>query len=141
MSVIEKRKPLAPHARRAGWVGCNILLGRIPADARVPIIVGGVVIKPSDVRRQYESLRPLDRLTIENRGWTLDVLNQVRDLGKSEFTLADVYAKEAFLARLYPQNRHVREKIRQQLQVLRELGLIQFLGNGRYCLVAAIHKE
>src|SRR5579864_6896600 len=33
ISAIEKRAPLGPHARRAGWVGCNILLGRIPADA------------------------------------------------------------------------------------------------------------
>src|SRR4051812_41184086 len=26
-SIIEKRNPLAATARRAGWVGCNILLG------------------------------------------------------------------------------------------------------------------
>lgn len=25
--IIERRKPLAPTARRAGWVGCNILIG------------------------------------------------------------------------------------------------------------------
>ena len=24
--IIEKRKPLAPTARRAGWVGCNIVI-------------------------------------------------------------------------------------------------------------------
>ena len=29
------------------------------------------------------------------RGWTLDVLNVVRSLGKGEFTLAEVYAHEA----------------------------------------------
>jgi type II restriction enzyme len=29
--IIEERKPLAPTARRAGWVGCNILLNQIPA--------------------------------------------------------------------------------------------------------------
>ena len=28
--VIEKRKPLAQTARRAGWIGCNILLDKIP---------------------------------------------------------------------------------------------------------------
>ena len=26
--IIEKRKPLAPTARRAGWVGCNILIDK-----------------------------------------------------------------------------------------------------------------
>jgi type II restriction enzyme len=33
---------------------------------------------------------------------------------------------------LHPENRHVRDKLRQQLQVLRDLGLIEFLGRGRY---------
>ena len=28
--IIEKRKPLAPNARRAGWTGCNILFSDIP---------------------------------------------------------------------------------------------------------------
>ena len=32
----------------------------------------------------------------------------------------------------YPDNRHVREKLRQQLQRLRDLGLIAFLGSGHY---------
>ena len=31
-------------------------------------------------------------------------------------------------------NRHVRPKIRQQLQVLRDLGLLDFLGGGSYRL-------
>lgn len=32
LSCIEKRKPLSPTARRAGWVGCNILLHQLPED-------------------------------------------------------------------------------------------------------------
>jgi hypothetical protein len=35
-------------------------------------------------------------------GWTVDVLNVVRGMGRWEFTLADVYAEEAALARLHP---------------------------------------
>ena len=31
-------------------------------------------------------------------------------------------------------NRHVRDKIRQQLQVLRDLGLLEFRGDGSYRL-------
>jgi len=30
LSAIERRPPLAPTARRAGWVGCNIVLDKIP---------------------------------------------------------------------------------------------------------------
>jgi hypothetical protein len=28
--IVEERKPLKPTARRAGWIGSNILLGRVP---------------------------------------------------------------------------------------------------------------
>lgn len=135
LSAIEKRNPLGPHARRAGWVGCNILLGRIPADAKIPIVTEGDAARSSDVREQYARLRPLQTLTSENRGWTLDVLNAVRGLGMTEFALQDVYALEAKLAQLYPRNHHVRDKIRQQLQVLRDLGFIAFLGHGRYRII------
>ena len=40
------------------------------------------------------------------------------------------YALEDNLSRLHPANRHVRDKIRQQLQILRDLGLLEFLGGG-----------
>ena len=33
--IIEKRKPLSPNARRAGWVGCNILLEEIPESGKI----------------------------------------------------------------------------------------------------------
>ena len=45
----------------------------------------------------------------------------------------DVFAACAPLAaERFPENRHVREKLRQQLQRLRDLGLVLFLGAGRY---------
>jgi type II restriction enzyme len=134
LSAIEKRKPLAAHARRAGWVGCNILLDAIPADARIAIVRAGNSISPKIVREQYLKVLPFEKLTPEKRGWTLDVLNALRRLGKTEFALSDVYAAEHGLARLHPANRHVRPKIRQQLQVLRDLGFVQFLGGGEYRL-------
>jgi type II restriction enzyme len=46
--------------------------------------------------------------------------------------LADVYAFEPRLAALYPGNSHVRPKIRQQLQVLRDKGWLAFNGRGTY---------
>jgi type II restriction enzyme len=132
LSALECRKPLGPNARRAGWVGCNILLDRIPLDARIPIVAHGQIMKASAVRRQYARLRPLGALTLEKRGWTLDVLRVVRAIGKKEFSLAEVYASGDSLGQLHPRNRHLRDKIRQQLQVLRDLGLLEFLGQGNY---------
>jgi type II restriction enzyme len=134
LSVIEKRKPLAATARRAGWIGCNIRLDRIPTDAKIPLIEDGVVAELKSVRHRYELLRPLETLNAEARGWTLDVLRIVRGLGAKQFDLSDVYTGEAELQTLHPGNSHVRAKIRQQLQRLRDLGFIEFLGAGRYRL-------
>jgi type II restriction enzyme len=132
LSILEKRKPLGSKARRAGWVGCNILLTNIPPDARIPLVVSGVPVSPREVRQKYARLRPLADMKVERRGWTLDVLNVVRSLGRPKFALADVYAFEKRLAQLHPDNKHVRDKIRQQLQVLRDLGILSFIGDGEY---------
>jgi type II restriction enzyme len=132
LAAVKKRPPLKDTARRHGWVGCNIILSNIPSDARISIVANGLVANPSDVRRQYRRLRPLAELKVEERGWTLDVLKVVRSIGKNEFVLADVYAHDCELSRLHPNNRHVRDKIRQQLQILRDIGLLEFLGRGEY---------
>jgi type II restriction enzyme len=134
LSAIECRKPLAATAQRAGWIGCNILLNKIPPDARIPIVEAGNPRPASAVRADFRRLRPLEKLRAETRGWTLDVLNVVRSLDKTEFSLADVYAHEDDLAELHPKNAHVRDKIRQQLQILRDLKLLEFLGGGDYRL-------
>ncbi len=60
------------------------------------------------------------------------MLNVVRPLNKNEIALRDVYAFAPHLEKLHPDNRHVRDKIRQQLQVLRDLGFVEFLGRGCY---------
>lgn len=134
-SAIEKRKPLGPNAKRAGWVGCNILLSAIAPEGKLNLINGGVAFNPLQVRTQYQQMRPLSQIAIPERGWTLDVLQIVSSFGKRTFTLAEVYGFEARLTALHPENHHVRDKIRQQLQVLRDLNLLQFLGHGSYRLV------
>jgi type II restriction enzyme len=61
-------------------------------------------------------------------------LNIARSLHSRHFSLAEVYDRSDELQRLHPNNLHVREKIRQQLQRLRDMGLVEFLGGGRYSL-------
>jgi type II restriction enzyme len=134
LSAVEKRNPLASTARRAGWVGCNILLNKIPADAKIAVVEGGKPVAKQIVRDSYKRLRPLETLNVEKRGWTLDVLQAVRSLNKREFFLSEVYSHSGALGKLHPQNSHVRDKIRQQLQVLRDLNLVEFLGGGAYRL-------
>lgn len=45
--IIERRRPLAPTARRAGWVGCNILLRNIPQVGKI-FFVKNRQIEPRD---------------------------------------------------------------------------------------------
>jgi type II restriction enzyme len=45
-------------------------------------------------------------------------------LGGPTFRNEDIYAFENELAALHPGNRHIRDKIRQQLQVLRDTGFL-----------------
>jgi hypothetical protein len=56
------------------------------------------------------------------------VLNAIRRLGKTEFTTADAYAFTREREKLHPDNKNVRPKIRQQLQVLRNTGLLRHAG-------------
>jgi type II restriction enzyme len=65
------------------------------------------------------------------RGWLADVLRCVERL-YSTFTLENVYSFEVELAAKHPKNRNIRPKIRQQLQVLRDLGLVEFMTPGVY---------
>jgi type II restriction enzyme len=132
ISAIEARRPLAETARRAGWVGCNILLNAIPLDARISLVDESSQVARSVVRARYDQLRGLNRLGPAVRGWTLDVLNCARSLNCKRFSLVDMYSFEEKLSRLYPSNRNIRPKIRQQLQVLRDLGFIRFCSRGEY---------
>jgi type II restriction enzyme len=133
-SAIIKRKPLSSTARRAGWIGCNFALNRIPADARIAVVTEKEIVPETEVREKFKRIKPLKDISVTQRGWTLDVLNAIRRLGKTEFTTADTYAFTRELERLHPDNRHVRDKIRQQLQVLRDTGFLIHIGHGEWKL-------
>ncbi len=130
--IIEKRNPLAPTARRAGWVGCNILIGDVPRQGRISVIENSIVRSPDDVVDSYRLATTLRKDRLEARGWLYDVLNLVNGMNGDEFDLAEVYRHVPILRQKYPENANVEAKIRQQLQFLRDKGFIAFLGRGRY---------
>jgi len=130
--VIERCKPLSTKARRAGWTGCNILLRAIPPDGRLSVVCDDFVAPPANVRRQWKRFDWLKEAPPRRRTWAVDMLRCVRRFGGREFTLSEMYEFEHELALAHPENRHVRDKIRQQLQVLRDRGVLRFLRRGRY---------
>lgn len=131
-SIVEKRAPLKPTARRAGWVGSNILLERIPSIGQVKVIDEGRIRCRESVLQDWRRVRFLKDRSGDARGWLVDVMRCVEKLEKNEFSLSEIYSFEDELSSLYPKNRNVRPKVRQQLQVLRDAGFINFLGGGNY---------
>ncbi len=131
-SAIEARTPLGLNAKRAGWVGCNILIGMVPPEGRINVINSGFVSPKEKVREQFRLVQPLSNLSTKTRGWTLDVLTVLRSIKKPEFTLDNAYLFEGALSKRHPENYHVRDKIRQQLQILRDLGYLEFVQRGFY---------
>ncbi|MEA2935778.1 MAG: hypothetical protein QOD74_2424 [Variibacter sp.] len=132
--IIEERPPLALTARRAGWIGSNILLGRVPASGKIYLIENGQVRSRDLVLEEWRKTVFLRDERPELRGWLLEVMRCVESLNRSEFHLDDVYTFEAHLRALYPANQNVRPKIRQQLQRLRDQGYLEFSGRGYYRL-------
>jgi len=133
--IIEKRKPLSSTARRAGWVGCNILLESIPQSGKIFYIKNG---KQEDknlvINNWQKTLFLRDTRNQELKGWILDVMKCIDKLGKKEFSLQEIYQFEEYLKSKHPNNQHIKDKIRQQLQFLRDKGYLEFLDRGKYKL-------
>jgi len=66
------------------------------------------------------------------KGWKMEVFKCLQDIPSQIFTLNEINKFEYKLKAIYPSNNNILAKIRQQLQYLRDLGLIEFLGNGLY---------
>ncbi len=129
---IEKRKPLSEKARRAGWTGCNILLDKIPPSGRIFLIKNSEIINKKLVLEKWKETAFLKNVNQDSRGWLIDILNCVALIPNKTFKLEDVYKFETDLKLKYPNNNYIKDKIRQQLQMLRDKGLIEFVSRGVY---------
>lgn len=131
-SIIEKRKPLSDNARRAGWVGCNINIGEIPDNGKIFIIKNNIAIDREKVISNYNKTKSLQTFNLESRGWIMDVLICINKIPTDEFTLKQMYEFEDELKSKHPENNFIKDKIRQQLQYLRDKGFIEFKSPGIY---------
>lgn len=130
--IIEKRRALAPTARRAGWTSCNILYSKIPQQGKISIIKDGIIRPRDEIVENYAQVKKLETSNIDARSWLLDVLHCVNQIKAEEFCLQEVYAYTEILQERHANNHNVEAKIRQQLQFLRDKGFIEFLGRGHY---------
>lgn len=133
LDMIERKRALGPTARRKGWVGCRIRIQAVPDAGRIVIIRNGLVESKSTVRKQWKRcLFLLGQRSLSSKSWLVHIMQCIDRLNKDVFSLDEVYAFEDELGAAYPSNRHIRAKIRQKLQVLRDNGYLEFTGNGSY---------
>lgn len=133
--MIEKRKPLAPTAKRANWVGCNIMLESIPQTGKIFFIKDGQIETKEKVLSNWQKTLFLrEEKETGVKGWLLDIIKCIEDIKMTEFSLSDIYAFEHILSERHPDNKHIKDKIRQQLQILRDKGYLEFTQRGHYRL-------
>lgn len=131
--IIEKRKPLSRLARRAGWVGCNISLQNIPQTGKIFYVQNTQVESKDKVLRSWKKTLFLrEEKEATTKGWTLDIMNCIDRLGKTKFSLDEIYSFAKFLGEKHPNNKHIKDKIRQQIQFLRDKGYLDFVTRAMY---------
>lgn len=87
----------------------------------------------SKLREAFETKASALRRPQPRRSDLLGWLELVYDhLPAGEFTNQQVYSCEAEFRQQYPGNANIRAKIRQQLQVLRDMGFIEHVGTARW---------
>lgn len=130
--IIKRRNRLSMRARRSDWIGCSILLSELPEYGKIYLIRNGECVEKSKVVDHFKRTLAFETSDIKRRGWLFDVLKCVERIATNEFTVEQVYAFEGELAIKHPENKFVKDKIRQQLQFLRDKGFIEPVSRGRY---------
>ena len=130
--IIIKRTPLSDTAKRAGWIGCNIDISKVADAGKVFLVKNAKTINQEIVRETFNKTLFLRTKSKDSKGWILDIMTCIDLINKDTFSLDDVYMFEQKLKLKYPNNNFIKDKIRQQLQLLRDKGIIEFVGRGIY---------
>ncbi|MBR0151898.1 MAG: hypothetical protein IJP89_11110 [Synergistaceae bacterium] len=130
--VLKMRPPLAPTARRAGYVGSWIMYSEIPLSGKIPVIEAHSERDKNSVLADYTRAVKLKVENMNLRGWLMDIMRCIDRIEREIFSIDDIYAFTDELGSKHPDNHNISAKIRQQLQYLRDKGFIEFLGKGIY---------
>lgn len=130
---------IIPHKKgipnRPNYIMCSIDLIGIPESGKIFYIKNRQKKEKSKILENWQKTLFLkDSKKTELKGWILDIMKCIDKLEKKEFTLEDMYSFENILSKKYTDNNHIKYKIRQQLQFLRDKGYIEFVSRGIYRL-------
>ncbi len=121
---------------RPNYIMCNIMMTNIPESGKIYYIENGKSREKWYILDEWRKTNFLaEKSNIETKWWLLDIMWCIERIGKKEFTLADIYSFSKILREKHPDNNNIEAKIRQQLQVLRDKGYLEFGGRGVYKLL------
>lgn len=133
--MIKKRKPLGKDSRKPGWEGTTIVITDVPEAGKIWIIKDKNVIDKKEVSEKIKKTEFFNNYrNTKFKNWTFMVMKALENLEKEEFTVNDLCDLEKSVKRKFPGNTPLKIKasIRQKLQMLRDYGYIEFLGEGIY---------
>lgn len=106
------------------------ILSRVPKEKKIRFPKTEEDIFPEQENDLYDA--GVETISNSLSSWRLDVFNTVLRIPQNIFELKTVYQFKDELQKLHPENKNIEPKIRQQLQELRDLGLIEFAQLGVY---------
>ncbi len=125
--TVTKRPP-----KGDGRVGCYINYGIIPEQGKVAVVRNGVQINKQEVMRRVCQANALKEDDIAVRGRLFDILNIVNSFENPVFTLEEICAYSDSLKKKHIDCGDIRDMIRDQLQIMRDRGIIEFVASGLY---------
>lgn len=118
---------------RPNYIMCSIDLTRIPNSGKIFYVKNKKIESKEKVLENWNKTLFLRKSKkAELKGWILDIMKCIDKLEKNEFTLDEMYSFENLLSQKYTNNKYIKDKIRQQLQFLRDKGYLEFKGSGKY---------
>ena len=121
---------------RPNYIMCSIDLMGIPKSGKIFYIRNKKIESKEKVLESWNKTLFLRKSKkVELKGWILDIMKCIDKLEKNEFTLDEMYSFEKLLSQKYADNKHIKDKIRQQLQFLRDKDYLKFIGKGKYKLI------
>jgi phosphatidylserine/phosphatidylglycerophosphate/cardiolipin synthase-like enzyme len=111
------------------------ILNSVPLEKRKKIKVTEKtlfeeVLNDENIEEMFDG--GIDSIRVNLTSWKKDVFECLLKLKNDVFSLEEVYSFEKELTQLHPRNQNIKAKIRQQLQYLRNIGLVEFIKPGLY---------
>lgn len=116
---------------RPNYLMCDMDISSLPESGKIHLIDRAQMINPETVYKQWQANLFLRQQKLEKKGWLLAIMRCIDKLPE-KFNLMQMYEFETQLKLQFPENNHIKDKIRQQLQILRDQNVIEFLARGQY---------